>query len=75
MTADAAVSPNDITEQEVADWNAAKRPFDPTSAQQALRTTYAAHREESAAAKTAVPVPSGQKYSDGLCREFSPFSP
>ncbi|MFI6688074.1 hypothetical protein [Streptomyces sp. NPDC050485] len=56
VTVDAAVSPNDITEQEVADYHAVKWPFpnyDPTSAQEAVRTTYAAHREETAAAKNA----------------------
>ncbi|GGR80637.1 hypothetical protein GCM10010269_19730 [Streptomyces humidus] len=56
VTADAEVSPNDITDQEVADWNAAKWPFpvyDPTGAQHAVRAAYAAHREVAAAAKTA----------------------
>ncbi|MFI1648265.1 hypothetical protein ACH4XT_15180 [Streptomyces avidinii] len=56
VTADAEVSPNEITDQEVADWNAAKWPFpdyDPIGAQHAVRAAYAAHREVAAAAKTA----------------------
>ncbi|MFD4611398.1 hypothetical protein ACFWOT_25595 [Streptomyces sp. NPDC058440] len=56
VTVDSAVSPNDITDQEVADWNAAKWPFpvyDPTPAQEAVRAAYEAHREVSAPAKTA----------------------
>ncbi|MGY4963564.1 hypothetical protein [Streptomyces sp. 900105245] len=56
VTVDAEVSPMDITEQEIADWNAAKWPFpvyDPAPAQQAVRAAYEAHREVSAAAKTA----------------------
>ncbi|MFK0119253.1 hypothetical protein [Streptomyces sp. NPDC090994] len=56
VTVDAEVSPNDITDEEIADWNAAKWPFpvyDPAPAQQAVRAAYEAHREVSAAAKTA----------------------
>lgn len=56
VTVDAEVSPNDITEEEVADWNAAKWPFphyDPNAAQHAVRAAYAAHREVAAAAKAA----------------------
>ncbi|MFE0777004.1 hypothetical protein [Streptomyces sp. NPDC058861] len=56
VSVDGAVSPNDITEQEIADWKAAKWPFpvyDPAPAQQAVRAAYEAHREVSAVAKAA----------------------
>ncbi|MFJ4003809.1 hypothetical protein ACIPWL_10170 [Streptomyces sp. NPDC090023] len=56
VSVDAEVSPNDISQEEIADWNAAKWPFpvyDPAPAQDAVRAAYEAHREVSAAAKAA----------------------